>query len=226
MLSLFTYTQTYCNGILQLVLNGLSPSLVRQKRAISLLTKKKIIEAVEKNVKTRKQISAEFKIGSSTMSTILKNKSIILNDLANGSNINRKRKRAAKFGDIEECLVTWFKQAREKKISINSIILQEKAEFFAKNLNHLNEFRGFWDQSNDDGDDGDDEDDDDSSKTSYNIHMTKREAAIAMTRTNSDANEDRCNDHYRYREKAKKCQDASFASTKYEEEWCESKKLN
>ncbi|CAB0034902.1 unnamed protein product, partial [Trichogramma brassicae] len=35
-------------------------------------------------------------------------------------------------------------------------------------------------QSNDDKDDGDDDDDDDSSETSYNIHMTKREAAIAM----------------------------------------------
>ncbi|XP_034944919.1 tigger transposable element-derived protein 4-like [Chelonus insularis] len=42
----------------------------------------------------------------------------------------------AEFPDVEECLLTWFKQCRDKNISVSGPLLREKAEEFSKSLGH------------------------------------------------------------------------------------------
>lgn len=109
------------------------------KRKVNSLTigdKFKIIQAVNAGERKKKDIAAEFNIPSSTLSTILKNEAEILKRVNEG-NLQCKRKREAEFPDVEKCMVEWFKQSRDKNITLGGPLLKEKAEHFAKSLGHV-----------------------------------------------------------------------------------------
>ncbi|XP_044576156.1 tigger transposable element-derived protein 4-like [Cotesia glomerata] len=111
----------------------------RKLKTLTLRDKVDVIQAVIRGTK-RKEISDQYGFPASTLSTILKNESDILSRFETSYNLTCKRQRLAEFPDIEECLLTWFKQCREKNLSISGTILREKAEEFSKSLGH-NSFR-------------------------------------------------------------------------------------
>lgn len=112
----------------------------RKFNTLSLSKKVDVIEAIRNGTKKEKDIAIEFGISTSTLSIILKNMDDIMKRSKSCDNWNIKRKRAAEFPDIEECLVKWFKQCRDSNVSIGGPIIQKKAEFFAKSLGH-NDFK-------------------------------------------------------------------------------------
>ena len=102
-----------------------------KRNSISLDKKAEIILAVDKAppTKKKKEIAADFGILPNTLSTILKNRSSILdNQQQQVLDPQRKRFRTAKHPDVEEALLKWFKNARDKNL------LMTKARLFADNL--------------------------------------------------------------------------------------------
>lgn len=112
----------------------------RKLNAISIEVKKQIIEEVGKNLKKKKEIANEFGIPSSTLSTILKNKAAILQKFDDGLG-KRKKLKDSEFSDMERCLMMWITQCRSQNVPLDGPIIKEKAEYFAKELGHLN-FKG------------------------------------------------------------------------------------
>lgn len=53
----------------------------------------------------------------------------------NANVLKPKRVRVSSQGKVEEALLQWFKLQRNRGISINEPMLQEKANFFANDLN-------------------------------------------------------------------------------------------
>lgn len=88
------------------------------------------LEAGESNV----TIAKEFGVNHSTISTIKKNKHKI-EPLFNANVLKPKRVRVSSQGQVEEALLQWFKLQRNRGIPINGPMLQEKANFFANELN-------------------------------------------------------------------------------------------
>ncbi|XP_025197064.1 tigger transposable element-derived protein 6-like [Melanaphis sacchari] len=103
----------------------------RYLKTLTIGEKQKVLEAV-KTGRKKKDIAEEFGIPASTLSTIIKNSKE--NDL--NFPTDRKRKRGPGFSDVEECVVKWFKQCKDAKVSIGGPILKEKAKNFAKSLGH------------------------------------------------------------------------------------------
>lgn len=88
-------------------------SAQKKNKTLTIGEKLKIIKIVNEGLRKKKDIAAEFNIPCSTLSTILKNQAVI-ETRANEGNIKCKRKREAEFPDIEECMIKWFQQCREK----------------------------------------------------------------------------------------------------------------
>ena len=44
-----------------------------------------------------------------------------------GGHLNRKRAKTSDFPNVEECLLKWFQQCRDKNINMGGMILKEKA---------------------------------------------------------------------------------------------------
>lgn len=108
-------------------------SYSKKRKAISLDTKVEIVNEVKKGLKTKSDIAKEYGLASSTFSTILKNKDVILENYnSEGFGQNRKRFRSGNFTDIENALFTWFVKARSENIPITGPILASKAEVLAK----------------------------------------------------------------------------------------------
>ncbi|XP_047984684.1 tigger transposable element-derived protein 6-like [Leguminivora glycinivorella] len=105
----------------------------RKLKALTYAEKLKAIEAVKSGLK-RKDVAVQFGIHESTLSIILKNKDELLKKQESGESLLCKRRRIAEFPNLEQCLFTWFKQCRNKNISVSGPILKEKAEEFAKSL--------------------------------------------------------------------------------------------
>lgn len=112
----------------------------RKLKTLTFAEKLKVIEAVKSGLK-RKNVAAQFGIHESTLSLILKKENDILKKQELGESLQRKRLRLAEFPQLEQCLFTWFKQCRNKNISVSGPILKEIAEEFAKSLG-IHTFRG------------------------------------------------------------------------------------
>lgn len=109
----------------------------RKRFALSVEQKRNIIKFVEDNPAKKKiDIAKEFNIPPSTLGTILKSK----DKFESGSGLPSKCKKmkSCEFKDVEECVLKWLKQCRDKNLPIGGPILQEKAQQFAKDLNHEN----------------------------------------------------------------------------------------
>lgn len=110
----------------------------RVLKTLSVKEKVAIIREVEKGVKKKSQIAKDFGIPPSTLSTFLKNKDAILkNSEACGT---QKRIRGPDHPDLDECVLKWFQQTREKRISLSGLMIRAKAEEFALSLGR-NDFK-------------------------------------------------------------------------------------
>ncbi|XP_033229499.1 tigger transposable element-derived protein 4-like [Belonocnema kinseyi] len=97
----------------------------------------KLIPCIEKGVKRKKDIAADFKIPANSLSCIIKNKQRILAVRENSCfQSDRKRIKTSHFPLLEISMVEWMKSARNKNIPLSGPIVLEKAEFFAAHLGY------------------------------------------------------------------------------------------
>lgn len=101
-------------------------------KSLTIGEKREIIEQVESG-RRKIDVAKEFGIPASTLSTFLKNKGKIML-LAPNCEKNRKRARAPENPDLDECVLKWFKQGRDKKIPLSGTTIRAKAEEFATGL--------------------------------------------------------------------------------------------
>lgn len=133
-------------------------SLSKPKRVtyktLTFAEKVAAIQEVEKGLKKKSEIAKDFGIPPNTLSTYLKNKEKILNSVTKPSDKDRKRARGPENPDVDECVLKWFKQARDNNIPLSGTLVRAKAEEFATSLGK-DEFKastgwldGFKDRNN------------------------------------------------------------------------------
>lgn len=105
-----------------------------QYKTLTFAEKFAVIREVEKGLKSKSEIAKEFGIPPNTLSTYLKNKDKILNSVTKPGDKDRKRARGPENPDVDECVLKWFKQARDKNIPLSGLLVRAKAEEFASNL--------------------------------------------------------------------------------------------
>lgn len=117
------------------------------KRKLKILTiaeKVDVINAVERSGKKNYEVANEFGIPSSTLSTIMKNKTKIM---ANFGLLQpgRKKMKPAEYPDLDACLFEWFvqqqqqqQQCRDGGEPVGGPALKRKADALAKSLGHSN----------------------------------------------------------------------------------------
>lgn len=114
---------------------GEKPRMKRKRKDINLETKLQIISAVDKGDKNRSSVARDFQIPLTTLSTLLKNRHKIENSLYEGKLLTtRKRLRNGRHEKLDNELVKWFNERREKKLPVSPPILREKAEQIAAEL--------------------------------------------------------------------------------------------
>ncbi|VVD01444.1 unnamed protein product [Leptidea sinapis] len=82
-------------------------------------------------------LAKEFGVSHSTISTIKKNKDKI-EPLFNANVLKCKRVRTCTHDQVDKALLQWFKLQRDRGIPVNGPLLQEKANFFARQLDMQN----------------------------------------------------------------------------------------
>lgn len=87
------------------------------------------LEAGESNA----TLAKEFGVSHSTISTIKKSKDKI-EPLFNANVLKCKRVRTSTYEQVDKALLQWFKLQRDRGIPVNGPLLQEKANFFARQL--------------------------------------------------------------------------------------------
>ncbi|KAF8763909.1 Tigger transposable element-derived protein 4 like protein [Argiope bruennichi] len=109
----------------------------RKLKVLNLSDKVNLILELEKSPHIKKKILAKkYGIPPNTLSTILKNKTIILERYASNVNPKCKRLKACGFPQIESALISWCQSYRMEcgNIPISGIMLREKAMDFAKEM--------------------------------------------------------------------------------------------
>lgn len=106
-------------------------SASKKRKVLTLDDKVAMIEAVSKGEK-KKDVAIRFNIPPSTLSTILKSKEDVLKAVHSGScSGQRKKLKAATYGDVDEAVFKWFTDIRAKDIPVSGAVLQQKARDFA-----------------------------------------------------------------------------------------------
>lgn len=111
-----------------------------KRKEIPLKEKIDVLEYATTNKCTQLELAEKFQISQTQVSKLLKNKEKILNAVKRNANPNRKRQRFGKVAAIEEALLQWFYEAQTLKVPINDLILGQKAEDIALELN-INNFK-------------------------------------------------------------------------------------
>lgn len=107
----------------------------RVLKCLSASEKLKLIHEVEKGVRRKKDIAAEFGIPANTLSTIMKNKDKIASAIQESRfSSERKRFKSSSYPQLEEAMFKWVKCMRDKNIQLQGSILREKAHKFAEEL--------------------------------------------------------------------------------------------
>ena len=95
----------------------------------------RLLWLLKRVVNLKKQIALDFKIPMSTLSTWIKKSDEIKQKYLSGEmGSQRKKNRGAKFPEVEQALLKWFKNARDQNVTISGEIMREKAKFFAAKL--------------------------------------------------------------------------------------------
>lgn len=110
----------------------------KQLKTLTYSEKAVIIREVDKGLKKKSVIAKEFGIPANTLSTILKNKEKILNTVGVDNGKKRKRVKGPENPDVDQCVLKWFKQARDKNIPLSGTLVRAKAEEFGASLGKNN----------------------------------------------------------------------------------------
>ncbi|KAL4082898.1 hypothetical protein QTP88_029552 [Uroleucon formosanum] len=104
----------------------------RSLKCLNVGDKLKIIKEVEKGVKRKKDIAADFNIPANTLSSILKNKDKIVKNIEDSScSPQRKKLKVSNFPQIEDAILKWIHRARDHNLPVSGPLIQEKAKEFA-----------------------------------------------------------------------------------------------
>ncbi|CAI6363779.1 unnamed protein product [Macrosiphum euphorbiae] len=109
------------------------------KRKLKILTiaeKVNVINMVEQSGKKNYEVANAFGIPSSTLSTILKNKTKILTNFK--LQPSRKKIKLSEFPNLDSSLFKWYVQCKDSNLPVSGPILKEKANIFAKSLGYTN----------------------------------------------------------------------------------------
>ncbi|CAG2249892.1 unnamed protein product [Mytilus edulis] len=121
-------------------LNTRSPK--RSRKELTLKLKYDLITEYEKTPKpTQKDLALQFGIGKTTVSDILKRSGeykTIYED--NTTSARNRHDTGSKYGELNDLVFQWFKQARAKNIPLSGPIIQEKALELAETLD-LTDFK-------------------------------------------------------------------------------------
>lgn len=109
-----------------------------KRKDLTLKEKIDVLEYATANKCTQLELSKKFQISQAQVSKLLKNKEKILNAIKRNANPNLKRQRSGKEAAIEDALLRWFYEVQALNAPINGIILSQKAEDIARELNISN----------------------------------------------------------------------------------------
>lgn len=102
---------------------------------LSVNEKQRILEAYDKLPKMSQRSAAIYlKVLQPLLCKLIKNRADIETARLTNANMNRKRARSGKDGQVESALKIWFGNVHEKHASINGPIMRQKAQEFAKNM--------------------------------------------------------------------------------------------
>lgn len=106
----------------------------RKRKALSLKEKLDVLNAVDTQpARKRVDIAKDLGLPPSTLNSIVSKRAEIEGNAALFGP-KAKRARGAKYGNLDEALLTWFKQARAAGINFDGSILREKAMVIADRL--------------------------------------------------------------------------------------------
>ena len=124
-----------------------SRGVKRKRTDHSLEFKIKVLKEVDKKLKLKKEICADFEISGSTLSTFIKDREKIEKAFYS-STFQPDRKRMRQIDDdrlkVEQGLLSWFAQARDSNIPISGEILLEIAQGIAQELGIDFEVNASW----------------------------------------------------------------------------------
>jgi hypothetical protein len=109
---------------------------VNKRKCLSIREKVEIIRELERG-EQNVEVCKTFNLSPSTVSTLWKNKEVILSALENNLTTNKKM-RKCDLGNVDQALLKWFKVQRNAGFPINGPILKVQPEKFAKQLGHEN----------------------------------------------------------------------------------------
>jgi len=89
---------------------------------------------------TQEQLATQYGVKQNTVSDILRNKDKWLLVDLNTEESKKQRERPVQFPQVEEAMTLWVTNALEADLVINTDILREKAEFFARSF-EVNNFK-------------------------------------------------------------------------------------
>jgi predicted transcriptional regulator len=112
----------------------------RVLKSLSLTEKFKIIKEVETGAR-KKDVATKYKIPASTLSTILKNKSTIINVVENihgGKCEKNKRIKKRIYINVDTAVLEWFKAVRAQNLPVSGAIIKQKALELSVRLGETN----------------------------------------------------------------------------------------
>ncbi|KAK2166938.1 hypothetical protein LSH36_33g04033 [Paralvinella palmiformis] len=105
----------------------------RRNCCVSVATKLKALDEVDRRVKSKTEIAKRYGVPASTLSTWIKN-SQSLRRSQGLINLSCKRRRMGKFANLDAALAVWCKNARAKKVMLSGQIVRAKARDIASTL--------------------------------------------------------------------------------------------
>ena len=102
-----------------------------KRKCLSIADKFEILNEVDKGVK-KKDIAAKYSIPTSSLSTILKNRENVTNQMQNSSLLsNRKRMKICVYEEVDNAVLKWMTSIRNNNLPISGSLIKEKAIYFA-----------------------------------------------------------------------------------------------
>ncbi|KAH8035085.1 hypothetical protein HPB51_004326 [Rhipicephalus microplus] len=103
-------------------------------KTLTLREKVSLIKEAEKSTCPKTQLAEKHKMPLSTLSTILKNKEMLLEAYGKTHSSKRSRIRFPTYPDVEVALMKWLQHANAPHLPVNDTDLREKADDLALRL--------------------------------------------------------------------------------------------
>lgn len=110
-----------------------------KRKCLTLATKLEIIKTIDEGKLSKSEIGRQYKLSSSSLFTILKNRDKIQSTVLEGrKSAQHKRVRNAGHEDLETVLFKWVCETKEAGIPVTGPMIQNKADELALKLNISN----------------------------------------------------------------------------------------